>query len=188
MTKIKTCNTSVLSAIALLSLFVSSALSQTHESSHKRSRSTLRVGESVSVEIHSACTWNRTGVLLEVGAHYQFLVSACDTWKDASIDCSANGWTVKDLRPILRPMVKAAEKKRRMPSANWFELIGVQDGTPCRMFRIGCRGVGWTYSPTEDGEFVAFANDLKSKYGNNSGSLRLTVTRVAAPARPLPAR
>lgn len=188
MTKIKICNASQTLAIALSSLFAGSVLSQTHDSSQRRSPQLLQVEESVSVEIHSACQWNRTGIMLEAGAHYQFQVSACDTWKDASIVCSASGWTSKDVRPILRPLVMAAEKKRRMPSANWFELIGVQDGASCKMFRIGCRGAGWTYSPTKNGEFVAFANDLTSKYGNNSGSLRLTVTRVAESTQPLPTR
>ncbi|MEM7561194.1 MAG: hypothetical protein AAF394_18880 [Planctomycetota bacterium] len=188
MTRIRICNTSLTLATALLSLFAGSALSQTHDSSQRRSPQPLQVGESISVEIRSGCPWNRTGIELEAGAHYQFQVSACDTWQDASIVCSAGGWTRNDVRPILRPLVKAAEKKRRMPSANWFELIGVQAGSSCQMFRIGCRGAGWTYSPTEDGEFVAFANDLKNKYGNNSGSLRLTVTRVAESGQPLPTR
>lgn len=175
-------------ATAVLSLFVGSAVSQTHESLPRRSSHALQIGESVSIEIFSVCPWNRTGVVLEAGAHYQFQVLACDTWKDASIVCSADGWNRKDIRPILRPLVKVAEKKRRMPNANWFELIGAQDEASCPMFRIGCRGAGWTYSPTKDGKFVAFANDLESKYSNNTGSLRLTVTRVAEPAQALPSR
>ncbi|MEM7477073.1 MAG: hypothetical protein AAF483_18985 [Planctomycetota bacterium] len=128
---------------------------------------------------------NASGIVLRCGAHYQFTVDKCDTWKDAKIVCSAGGWTSNRAPALLRPLVKAAEKNRRFPSANWFELIGFV-GNECKLIRIGCRGCGWSYRADRDGQFYAFANDLCRKYGNNSGCITLTVTRLPQAAKPLP--
>ncbi len=147
----------------------------------------LQVEESHSFIVNSRCTNNGAGVQLLAGAHYEFCVAGKDTWRDLNIECTAGGWTAEDTRKILRPVVRAAEPRRRCPDANWFELIGSVGGDGCELFRIGCRGQGWTYTPRRSGPLYAFANDLLSRYDNNSGSITVTVRRLAAPSRCLPA-
>lgn len=144
----------------------------------------LEIGQSHTWQVAAKHKYNASRVQLLAGAHYEFHVSGA--WTDAKIRCNANGWTEKSVRPILRPLIRAAEKKRRCRCANWFELIGTVGCNECHQFRIGCRGSGWTYTPRCDGMLYAFANDLHSRYGNNSGCLRVTVMRVAKPGRQLP--
>lgn len=70
------------------------------------------------------------------------------------------------------------ETRRRCAKANWFELVGTIGQNECYHFRIGFGDPETTYSPTVSGPLYAFANDLPSKDYNNSGSIRVTVTRV----------
>lgn len=144
----------------------------------------LQMGESRTFCVDSAKMSNATGLCLQAGAHYEFSVAPGATWCDAKIQTDANGWTACDARRIVRPLIRAAEPNRRCPEANWFELIGSIEGASC--FRIGCRGTGWTLTPQRDGQLIAFANDVPTRYGNNRGSIWVTVKRVSNPAKPLP--
>ena len=67
------------------------------------------------------------------------------------------------------------------------EMIGVV-GDEEELFRIGAGGAGRTFTPSIDGEFAAFANDLTTTYGNNSGEIELTVKRVAEAGEPIESR
>ena len=167
-------------------LLASGALGRADESTTAESGLRLGVGESATFRVAARAPYNSAGVCLERGAHYQFTVAPCDTWQDAKIVCGPDGWTRDAVRLILRPLVRAAEPRRRCAEANWFELVGSLGCDGCAYFRIGCRGEGWTYSPCRDGPLYAFANDAPRRYDNNSGSLLVTVTRVAAPERGLP--
>ncbi len=140
----------------------------------------LEVGQSHTFRVAAKNKYNASHVQLLAGAHYEFRVTG--TWLDAKIRCHASGWTAEDVRPVVRPLIRAAEKNRRCRCANWFELIGTLGCNACHQFRIGCRGSGWTYTPPCDGILYAYANDLDSRYGNNSGCLTVTVTRVAEPS------
>jgi hypothetical protein len=168
----------ILISVLAFGLGQANAAPQATESRH------LQVGESLSFCVDSANMNNASGICLEAGAHYEFTVAEGASWCDAKIQTDANGWTVCDARRIVRPLIRAAEPNRRCPEANWFELIGTLDCGDC--FRIGCRGAGWTYSPARTGQLLAFANDVPKRYGNNSGVILLTVTRVSLPAKPLP--
>ena len=63
-------------------------------------------------------------------------------------------------------------------------LVGDEE----ELLRIGAGGAGRTFTPSIDGEFFAFANDLVTTYGNNSGEIELTVRRVAQPGEPIESR
>ena len=147
----------------------------------------LQIGEALSFRVVASTQNNASSILLEAGAHYEFCVARNDTWFDAKICCGADGWTADDARPLARPLIRAAEPKRRCPCANWFELIGSVGCNESEFFRIGCRGRGWTFTPRRTGKLFAFANDLASRYHNNRGAITVTVRRVATPAgRQLP--
>ena len=61
-------------------------------------------------------------------------------------------------------------------TANWFELIGSIDDDGDSFFRIGER-LG-AFCPPDDGDLYAFSNDLSSMYANNSGEIKVEVTRL----------
>ena len=149
----------------------------------------LQIGESAVVQVNSACKINRSNVILENGAHYTFTIQGSSCWSDGKIHCSANGWKAdQEFGPLLSRVAKRLEPKRKCPLANWFELVGSNQSASCvSNFRIGCRGSGWTFTPRFTGKFSAFANDLESRYHNNSGTLCVVITRVATALRPLPA-
>ena len=143
----------------------------------------LQVGETYSFRVAASKLNNASSILLEAGAHYEFCVARNDTWFDAKICCGADGWTAEEARLLARPLIRATECKRRCPCADWFELIGSVGCDGRELFRIGCRGKGWTYTPCRTGQLYAFANDLTSRYHNNRGSITLTVRRLAAPSQ-----
>lgn len=143
----------------------------------------LQIGESLSFRVEARKPNNAAPILLEAGAHYEFFVAPNDTWLDAKICCTASGWTAADARLLARRLIRSVESKRRCSCANWFELIGAVGCDERELFRIGCRAKGWTYTPRRTGRLYAFANDLASRYYNNSGSITVTVRRVAAPAQ-----
>ena len=138
----------------------------------------LAIGEAHSFCVDSRKFFNDSGICLVAGGCYTFHVDACDTWKDLQIVTDANGWT-SDQAPFgTRRLVRRMESRRRCPAANWFELVGTIGKNECNHFRIGCGGFKKVYSPKVSGRFFAFANDLSTKYYNNSGSLCVTITRV----------
>ncbi len=47
-----------------------------------------------------------------------------------------------------------------------------------RLFRIGAGGDNTIHTAARETELFTFANDLNSRYGNNTGKVRVTVTRV----------
>ena len=72
--------------------------------------------------------------------------------------------------------VRKFEDKRRVPEANWFELIGSLDDES-DYFRIGSGRDARLYTATHDAQLYAFANDLTTRYGNNEGQLEVKITR-----------
>jgi len=69
-------------------------------------------------------------------------------------------------------------------AATWFALVGVvanggnpgADGTPAPHQLIPIKA-GCTHTPERSGYLYCFANDAWHFYGNNRGSVRLTVRR-----------
>jgi hypothetical protein len=150
-----------------------------------------KVGDFATVDVHARLLWNTTGIVLEKGSRY--LLAAEGSWKDASRVIDPDG----EARPWYW---WPAGTRLRAKQARWFELIGyIPPAEPTKLkteplwrafvylfeggtediankqFRIG---KSLTYSPSHTGVLSCFANDLWLFYGNNSGTLRLTVTRV----------
>ena len=118
-------------------------------------------GEIRTIKIHAATYDNATGVLLQPGVTYQF--RAAGTWCDASIECGPDGHDAPRLR-YFRWM-------RRSRPNHWFALIGRAGG---QTFLIASAA---TITPTEAGELLCYANDVRFMYWNNKGSVTLTIVR-----------
>ena len=110
---------------------------------------------------------NSTGIRIDSGGQYRFAASG--TWMDADIACGPGGYRSPNiLFDLVAPF-------RRFPRARWFELIGAFDANIDSTFRIGA---GRVLTATRSGQLTGFANDIGFLYGNNSGSIQLTVTRL----------
>ena len=116
-----------------------------------------------SGSVNARQQWNRVAEL-EANVEYEITVPAGEEWKDASIRCGPEGYTRWWLRPFTW--------LRRHRPAPWFALIGViGDGEP---FMIGRQRV---VQPQKAGQLLCYANDASFMYWNNSGSLKVSVTR-----------
>jgi uncharacterized protein (DUF2235 family) len=168
----------------------------------------LPVGASTAVDVFARPHWNATGVYLEKGVEYAF--EASGQWIDSTIKCSPSGNTdaefhFGDILQLAGSALGKAEKlyqtlagneqadfwgTKRVEEYDWFALVGViangtgtdVDGNPIphETFLIG-DGVP-SYRPRESGYLYCFANDAWQTYGNNRGSVRLTVKRLAVGA------
>lgn len=128
----------------------------------------LQVGESARATIQAREKWNDTGITLEAGGEYR--LTAAGRWWDASIECGPDGYDSPNL------ILRASEWLRRAPRERWFMLIGSIGRDGGTLFRIG---TGRTCRPVATGRLFCFANDVALMYGNNHGSVDLTVTRTA---------
>jgi len=137
----------------------------------------LAIGESHKCEVMAKPKYNWTGVTLVQGASYTYTVEDGDTWKDKKTDCGPEGWETEDLPWYLEGGFHLAERFRRFPKANWFALVGAHDDEDDELFLIGKSNEAFVAK--RDAELYLFANDLPATYGNNSGSLMVTVTRTA---------
>jgi uncharacterized protein (DUF2235 family) len=155
--------------------------------------------ETVTVLAHRP--WNDTGIYLEPG---EYIFTAEGEWQDAHIRSGPEGRTglaqfnpfVEGLRLLgtaLGPVEKAFRWASRNEAANllgsrreddlpWMSLVGVvanESGpTPHQRIAIG-KGTNASVTVAKGGYLYAFANDAWGFYGNNSGSVRLKVTRSA---------
>jgi hypothetical protein len=139
----------------------------------------LAVGESASFPVRAADRYNWSRVQLKKGATYQFDAAGGQTWMDGGMVCGPEGWRSEDLPWYKEDIVGWFESSRRCSNANWFELVGSLGDEGDSFFRIGAGGAERQYRAPRTADLYAFANDLKSKYGNNEGKLTVTVTRIA---------
>ncbi|HEX8232609.1 MAG TPA: hypothetical protein VF559_04590 [Caulobacteraceae bacterium] len=116
------------------------------------------------VRVRAAEPWNDLGVVIRPGETIAF--EAEGTWRDWFVDTDADGYS--------RLVLRLFEPFRRAPECRWFALMGAFDRDLRRRFLIGRRS---THTFAEGGRLFAFANDLPAKYGNNSQSLTLRMTR-----------
>lgn len=135
------------------------------------------VGDDASFTVRAADQYNWSGVRLRKGQTYRFDIAGDEQWQDADISCGPSGWTSEELPWYKEAFVRKFEDKRRVPEANWFELIGSLDDET-DYFRIGAGGDAHLYTAPRDAELYAFANDLKTRYGNNEGQLEVKITRM----------
>ncbi len=136
----------------------------------------LAVGKTHRCEVFADTKYNWSSVRLRKGAKYTFTVPAGDTWNDADITCGPAGWESEQLPWYQEHIVKAFEKLRRLENANWFALTGVLVDKDEQLFLIGDKKD--PYTAPDDADLYLFANDIAWKYGNNKGSLMVTITRI----------
>ena len=74
--------------------------------------------------------------------------------------------------------IAVGEWRRRKSDANWFALVGAIGPSEDELFELTAHQKT-PYEPKRTGELCTFANDMLSRYANNSGSMRFTVTRQA---------
>ncbi|MHA7775950.1 DUF2235 domain-containing protein [Roseibium sp. M-1] len=173
------------------------------QSVYWRSRQ-LGVGEEIKVDVFALEKWNPTTVFLKKGEDYQ--LSASGEWLDASIKCGPAGTKDGDFQAgeVLHVVATGWGKveklfkrfannqhtdfwlTRREEDMPWFALVGViangvstdehGNAAPHQTFLIGkeCK-----VTPKADGYLYAFANDAWQMYGNNRGSVKLTIKRTS---------
>ena len=160
---------------------------------------TLAPGGSWTGNIYAAEHWNRTGLYLEAGKTYQF--KAKGQWVDGKEQFTAagvetNGFHLHDVIHRASSALGEAEMifnkvtgrdadfwwTRRDERAPWFALMGyvanavgedAQTLASGETFKIGH---DTTFTPQFGGYLYCFANDAWQAYGNNRGSVALTVT------------
>lgn len=138
----------------------------------------LAVSESHTCIVHSELKYNWSGVELEEGCCYEFIVDATQRWKDSGVDCGPNGWKSEQLPWFKEEIVEFLEKKRRHPKkTDWFEDFGALGDENEELLRI--LSDDKTYMAPRDAELYFFANDLASKYGNNNGSMNVSIKRIS---------
>ena len=126
----------------------------------------LAVGERARFTIKARAKETSTGLLLCAGEQYLF--DAQGKWRDLPFVCDANGWD--------SALYKRVNSKKRKPAFPWLSLIGYLRGHAASAFLIGSYR---EHTCSNEGELICYANDAESMYGNNFGSVELTVTRKA---------
>ena len=149
----------------------------------------LNVDEPRDVTIYADRPWNDTSILVEPGVEYSFSVSNGAIWYDAGISSTANGYSKMKLAPFA-PF-------RRNFGAPWFALIctvdfkddfRVFDDSPCFGSPPELACADKSLAPqetctqshgnfTRTGTLYCYANDVSAMYGNNSGTVEITVMK-----------
>jgi hypothetical protein len=124
---------------------------------------------------------------VEAGTPY--MLTARGMWRDWMVCTDASGF---ESIGIMKPF----ERKRRLPTARWFALVGVITETSAmpandQLSLVGVidltqyLGTSKAWVPTVGGTLHVFAKDMPSMYGNNDGFIRLQVApRVPSQAAP----
>jgi hypothetical protein len=143
----------------------------------------LSVGESRTMAVYASQTHNFANVYVYAGERYQFTQSSSDTWRNLAgtffeTVCNAAGYGGS-----------IADFARRHPDLSMFCLVGEQfnqnnnalsyNGTYFRTATASDMTKEKTF--TSNGYLAFFANDIITGYGDNSGQISLTITRLANP-------
>jgi len=165
----------------------------------------LAPGQERTIEVFAHEPWNETGLYLEPG-EYRFIADGM--WQDGDILSGPEGTQgMRGLNPMrerlrmLGSLLGGGERLLRMLTGNelaslvgtrresdlpWMFLVGViandavaVNGVHHAHERIAI-GRGTRCRVTKGGYLYAFANDAWGFYGNNQGSVRLTVARLVA--------
>lgn len=164
----------------------------------------LQIGELRELDVFAGQTWNGTDLYLDTGQEYEF--TARGEWVDLHDQSGPDGLEAGraqagEVGRFLGTLLGLVERwwkrltgnqaadfrfTRRHEDMPWFCLVGVvangqagAAGVPVahESFRIG-RGPR-RVRVVRGGYFHAYANDAWNRYGNNRGSVRLTVSRLA---------
>lgn len=142
----------------------------------------------IQLKIEADLLRNFSGIKVKAGDHYKISADPEDEWLDASIKCNASGWDPDDPELELswkKFPIKLMSHQKRIPDANYFALcVAVIDDISKQ--EVGIQSLGLNdenvefeavYEVVKDGELVFFANDIKSRYGNNAGAIEITITK-----------
>ena len=153
----------------------------THRISGSRPLIRLAVGKSHKFTVYANQKFNSSGLLVNKGEKYSFKINMKQRWFDANISAGPDGWDRKgqDLSLLKDVVIRFSENDRRCPEARWFEVVGCINKSDDVVFRLLKRTKSKPYSVPLKGELFAFANDVGDRYGNNLGSIKVGVTRIA---------
>lgn len=126
--------------------------------------------------VDSALKYNWSGIRLVKGGQYRITANKDQKWDDGNMSAGPDGWATDAISWYKEPIVKAFEKNRRCPNANWFELVGTYDRDDDDSFRIGAEV---SFTARQNTDLYTFANDLKTRYSNNKGVIQATIERLA---------
>ncbi len=160
----------------------------------------LKQGKKQTVDVFAIEHWNHTGLYLEAGVTYDFV--ATGQWVDQKDRFSAageeaGGFHLGDIARFASSLFGEAETAfknvtgreadfwwtRRDEDAPWFSLMGFiasDHGEDAKTLAAGETfkiGEGRSYTPKGPGYLYCYANDAWQAYGNNRGSVSLTVSR-----------
>jgi len=169
-----------------------------------RPTKTLEAGAQIEVDVYAGERWNYTGVYLLPG---KYRLRGAGEWVDSTVACgprgsddgefhigevahlvgSGLGWLERGWRNVTGDEGADFKMTRRHEQWPWFALIGAvansdrnpkSDGSPPphQSFLIGNQK---TVAIKRGGYLYAYANDAWDFYGNNRGSVRLTIERIA---------
>ena len=153
----------------------------THRISGSRPLIRLAVGKSHKFTVYANQKFNSSGLLVNKGEKYSFKINMKQRWFDANISAGPDGWDRKgqDLSLLKDVVIRFSENDRRCPEARWFEVVGCINKSDDVVFRLLNRTKSKPYSVPLKGELFAFANDVGDRYGNNLGTIKVGVTRIA---------
>lgn len=142
---------------------------------HTSVDATMAVGEQRACRVLAAEQFNWSGVTIESGAQYEITAKPNQTWEDGDITCGPQGWVTEDLPWYKESFAKFFEDNRRANDQNWFALMAALGDRDKHSILVG-KGTTLTAPHTYDLYF--YANDLKSRYGNNSGFIDVSIKRL----------
>jgi hypothetical protein len=168
----------------------------------------LNVGERLTFDVFANQHWNVTDLFLRQGEKYRFSAigewkdekDACD-WKGTDDDKFTRGDLARTVGSFIGSFESLfAERNpstdflftKRVEEFGWFCLVGAiandsgsktqvnNDGTPVPHEYVDLtKYEAKPFAVTHAGYLFCFANDVWSKYDNNTGSVQLTIERVA---------
>lgn len=136
----------------------------------------LRPGEIRHFPVYARNYWNAPGIFLQKGQRYLF--TATGSWQDMSRISGPQG-----RRPSLIQWFYSWLK--RAPGSPWFALMASIANTPSpnvsadlTQFPTYLIGTQALIEPHVDGYVYFFANDMTGLYGNNRGSVTVTLRQI----------
>ncbi|SMH35984.1 hypothetical protein SAMN06295885_1192 [Rathayibacter oskolensis] len=131
-------------------------------------RTTLAIGRTAVATVEADRVWNDTGIDVEAGGSYRFVAEG--RWLDLRSPGGPDG--LDELTAIHR-LLPWVRRRRDLP---WFALLGATERRKRAAFLIGS---DLTWLCAHGGPLLCFANDARLMYGNNSGSVALSITRIS---------
>jgi len=147
----------------LLILFLGLIACNQDEGNEMNDPNRLAVGESKTIVVEAIEFWNDATINVEAGEVYS--ITSTGEWVDLDIETDADGFS--------DPILDNFSHLKRVPDANWFELIAAVDSN---YFYIVGGDAEITFE--QGGSLSFFANDAEDFYDNNSGNISTVITRI----------